>query len=255
MENTLPLEVIIVTSLLLGALFGSFVTMASYRLPLGEDLIIKPSSCPKCHHRLGFLDLFPIFSWIFNKGKCRHCKTKVSIRYPLIEVTTAVLFAITAIKYGVNVNCLTIMALVTCLMIASIINIEKQTVPNSVYVCLIVLGGVYQAVNKGNISDFLYSPLVYLIVALFFRYALLFFKKKDVLNMGHIKFFMVSGLFLNIGNILAFLLIFSFLLVVMSFALGKLNKLAGLPLIPVLAISLFVCIINIKDVMQFLSFY
>jgi len=70
-----------------GIQFGSFATMASYRVPRGEDIIFTPSHCPKCNSRLHILDLFPIFSWLCFWGKCRYCKAKISPRYPLIETS------------------------------------------------------------------------------------------------------------------------------------------------------------------------
>lgn len=78
--------------LLLGLVMGSFATMASYRLPRRLSLVAPPSACPACGHRLGVRDLFPVFSWLFARGRCRHCAQKIPARYPLIELATALLF-------------------------------------------------------------------------------------------------------------------------------------------------------------------
>jgi prepilin signal peptidase PulO-like enzyme (type II secretory pathway) len=77
--------------LLFGLVLGSFVTMASYRLPRRLSIVTPPSSCPVCTHRLGVPDLVPVFSWLFLRGRCRHCHTKIPARYPLIELATALL--------------------------------------------------------------------------------------------------------------------------------------------------------------------
>ena len=75
-----------------GALFGSFYTLAIYRIPLKKDITRERSFCPHCKHKLGFFDLFPIFSYIFLRGRCRYCKTKIGSKYVLIELFTAAMF-------------------------------------------------------------------------------------------------------------------------------------------------------------------
>ena len=71
---------------IMGAFLGSFCTLAVYRIPLKQDITHERSYCPNCKHKLGFFDLFPIFSYIFLGGKCRYCKEKIRPRYLIIEV-------------------------------------------------------------------------------------------------------------------------------------------------------------------------
>ena len=82
----------------LGLCMGSFVTMASYRFALEEekikDLLFKRSHCVKCKNELGVKNLIPVFSWMFQKGKGSFCQNKISIRYPLIEIFSAISFLI-----------------------------------------------------------------------------------------------------------------------------------------------------------------
>ena len=85
-------EVILFIAFVMGLVFGSFSTMASFRIPRKEDLIFKPSRCPNCGFRLKVRDLIPVLSWLMNHGSCRKCKTKISVRYPIIEIITGVLF-------------------------------------------------------------------------------------------------------------------------------------------------------------------
>lgn len=89
---------------IMGSVFGSFLTLATYRIPLHKDIIYKQSFCTKCNHKLSFLDLIPIFSYIFLGGKCRYCKSKISFRYPLIEILTGLSFVILSLGIGINVN-------------------------------------------------------------------------------------------------------------------------------------------------------
>ena len=78
-----------------GIVFGSFLQVVGERLPKKESLI-KPkySYCPNCKHRLNWYELIPIFSYIFQKGKCIHCKENIPIMYPFIELFTGLLFSV-----------------------------------------------------------------------------------------------------------------------------------------------------------------
>lgn len=87
---------------IIGCFFGSFFTLAVYRLPRKEDILIKHSYCPNCNHKLGFLDLFPILSYIFLKGKCRYCNSKIRIRYLFLELFSGIVFLLTFISMKLN---------------------------------------------------------------------------------------------------------------------------------------------------------
>ena len=76
----------------MGAVFGSFFTLAVYRIPLGLDITHKRSFCPNCNHRLEFIDLIPILSYLSLKGKCRYCGKPVRIRYLILEIMSGLVF-------------------------------------------------------------------------------------------------------------------------------------------------------------------
>lgn len=61
-----------------GLLLGSFFNVVGFRMPKGESIVSPPSHCPKCNHRLGILELIPVFSYLFQGGKCKNCKVKIS---------------------------------------------------------------------------------------------------------------------------------------------------------------------------------
>ncbi len=77
---------------ILGAIVGSFLNVVILRLHEEKSFVTGRSHCPQCNHVLGSLELIPIFSFLFQKGKCRHCSKKISWQYPLVELVTAVLF-------------------------------------------------------------------------------------------------------------------------------------------------------------------
>ena len=87
---------------IIGTLFGSFFTLATYRLPRKQDIMVKRSYCPNCNHNLGFFDLIPVLSYVFLGGKCRYCREKISIRYPLFEIFNGIFFLVTYILFGIS---------------------------------------------------------------------------------------------------------------------------------------------------------
>lgn len=87
------LEIFIICCIfIIGTLFGSFFSLAIYRLPRKQDIVSSRSYCPNCKHKLNFFDLIPVLSYIFHFGKCKYCKEKISIRYLLLEVCNGLLF-------------------------------------------------------------------------------------------------------------------------------------------------------------------
>ena len=93
---------------IMGTVFGSFLTLATYRIPLHKNITHEHSFCPSCNHKLSFLDLIPVWSYIFLGGKCRYCKKKIGSRYFFIEITTGIAFMILAYILEINVMSLTI---------------------------------------------------------------------------------------------------------------------------------------------------
>ena len=92
---------------IIGTLFGSFYTLAIYRIPKGQDITHTHSYCPNCEHKLGFWDLIPVFSYIFLGGKCRYCKEKIRPRYFIIETISGIFFVLVAYLIGLSLENLT----------------------------------------------------------------------------------------------------------------------------------------------------
>lgn len=103
---------------IIGTLFGSFYTLAVYRIPKREDIIHTHSYCPNCNHKLGLFDLFPIFSYIFLRGKCRYCKEKIRPRYFVLEILSGMLFVLLADFMGLSIYHLEVIKMIEfCFMI------------------------------------------------------------------------------------------------------------------------------------------
>lgn len=91
---------------IIGSLFGSFYTLAVYRIPKRQDIIHTHSYCPNCNHKLGLFDLFPVFSYLFLGAKCRYCKEKIRPRYFILEILSGSLFVILAYFMNLSIHTL-----------------------------------------------------------------------------------------------------------------------------------------------------
>lgn len=87
---------------IMGTVFGSFFTLAVYRIPLNKNIVNERSFCPKCNHRLEFIDLIPVLSYLLLKGKCRYCGEKVRIRYLILEILSGIVFLASYLSLGVE---------------------------------------------------------------------------------------------------------------------------------------------------------
>lgn len=87
----------------IGTVFGSFFTLAVYRIPLRQDITHTRSYCPKCNHKLSFWDMIPILSYVFLGGKCRYCKEKIRPRYLLLEVLSGITFVLFALSIKLSI--------------------------------------------------------------------------------------------------------------------------------------------------------
>lgn len=88
---------------IMGITFGSFYTLAVYRIPKGEDITHTHSYCPNCKHKLNIFDLIPVFSYIFLGGKCRYCKQKIRPRYLILETISGLFFGAIAYLMGLSI--------------------------------------------------------------------------------------------------------------------------------------------------------
>jgi leader peptidase (prepilin peptidase) / N-methyltransferase len=84
----------------LGLVIGSFLNVVIWRVPRGESIVRPPSHCPGCDTPIAPRDNIPVVSWLLLRGRCRHCRTRISVRYPAVELATAALFVGVAVKIG-----------------------------------------------------------------------------------------------------------------------------------------------------------
>ncbi len=131
----LPVQLLIVTSFALGACVGSFLNVVAYRLPHRESLVHPASRCPVCWDPIPPWANIPIVSWLLLRGKCRRCRTPISIRYPLVEATTATLFTLLMLRWlevGPGPRLFVDWLLASTLVVVSLIDTDHRIIPNQI---------------------------------------------------------------------------------------------------------------------------
>ncbi|MFH1826176.1 MAG: prepilin peptidase [bacterium] len=210
-----------------GAVVGSFLNVLIHRLPLGESIVFPASHCPKCNKRLGALELVPIISFIFLRGKCKSCGALISWRYPLVEFLTGLLFFGVVNFYSPLpiIHYLLPLIFVSMLIVVFFTDLEKQVIHDSMSMGGIILGLLY---NYFRGLNFLYSAVLgaalgYALFFLIAKFGRLVFKK-DAMGEGDLYLAAMLGAFLGWqGALLAMFLAYLLagVLAIISLALGK----------------------------------
>ncbi len=135
------LTLLIVACFFFGLAIGSFLNVVIYRVPRHESIVSPRSACPKCATPIRERDNVPVLSWILLRGKCRTCREPISIRYPLIELTCAALFAGAAARLGYNWDLPAFLIFTASLLSLSAIDVELLVLPKVIiYPSLIAIG-------------------------------------------------------------------------------------------------------------------
>lgn len=205
--------IILVTIAIAGTVFGSFFTLAVHRIPKKEDITHERSYCPKCNHKLQFLDLIPVFSYLFLGGKCRYCKEKIRPRYLLLEIFSGLVFLLLALSYGISIETTAVeyasfailILFLCCIFITAGIDKEKYIIPNGVILygfVIAVIKNIFEffAVKNSiyaNIIGFIAIPLLLLLINMIFVKC--FHYEEAPFGEGDIKYLAVIGLFCGFG--------------------------------------------------------
>jgi leader peptidase (prepilin peptidase) / N-methyltransferase len=136
----------------LGAAIGSFLNVVVYRVPAGLSVIWPPSRCPKCLHQLGAGENIPILGWLLLRGKCRHCHTPISPRYPLIEAITAIIFVLVYNRFGLSIQTVGYSLLMCWFLALTLIDLDTMTLPNPITQSGLILGLAFQ-VTAGYLDN------------------------------------------------------------------------------------------------------
>ncbi|MEG0895094.1 MAG: prepilin peptidase, partial [Oscillospiraceae bacterium] len=125
---------------LFGIVIGSFLNVLIYRLPKEISIAKGFSMCPKCTHRLMPVDLVPLFSWIFLKGKCRYCKEPIPFIYPAVELINGILWLLAYIMFGLSFSLISYFAILSCLLVVVFTDWQQMIIPDSMDVTILLAG-------------------------------------------------------------------------------------------------------------------
>jgi len=114
---------------LLGLVFGSFFNVVIWRVPLHQSISVPPSHCPRCKKPIRPYDNIPVLSWLILRGRCRDCGQPISIRYPLVEALTGLLFVAAYARFGYSLLTLKAIVFLSLLIITAFIDLDHQIIP------------------------------------------------------------------------------------------------------------------------------
>lgn len=130
-------------SFIFGLIFGSFYNVIIYRVPKGISISRGTSMCPSCQHQIMPHELIPIISYIFLKGRCSHCHSKISIRYPIIELITGILFLISFLVFGFSLQTIVSMVVASLCVIITMIDIDTMEILDRFHFIFIMLAIIH----------------------------------------------------------------------------------------------------------------
>lgn len=191
-------------------LLGSFASLTAYRLPRGETIAGGRSRCPKCLHQLSAADLVPVLSYIWTRGKCRHCAAPVPLRYPVIELATAVLFLLALQAAGPGLPAIALGLLALGLVIITVIDLEYLIIPDSISLALAGLGLAWHGLADDPVAAWMMAiagGLAGFLSAWLLRILFRRLKGREALGFGDVKFFGVAGLWTGIAGLADFMMI------------------------------------------------
>ena len=220
----------------IGAVIGSFVNVVSVRGTKGEDFVHGRSYCPHCHHSLHALDLIPILSYLFLRGKCRYCKQSISVRYFLVEIVFTVLFILVALlKQPTDIVGYYFCTM--CMLIA-LMDVDSYEIDLRLLLVLTMVGfSIRLDAVEGVILSMVTGLILYITVYGVGKWIW----KEEVFGMGDVYFLAALGPYFSTSQIL-FIGLFSFVIgggvVIGCMILSKRNQLyAKIPFAPFISIS------------------
>ncbi len=165
----LPTIFLYVVVFLYGITIGSFLNVLIYRIPKKENIAVVRSHCMNCGYQLNWYDLVPLFSWLALGGRCRKCKEKISVQYPLVEAANGILYLVVFHQYGLSIDSLLYCLLFSALLALSVIDFRTFEIPVGFNYFILILGLVRVATDFQNwlnyvIGFFAVSVLLFIII-------------------------------------------------------------------------------------------
>lgn len=179
---------------ILGTIMGSFYNVVGYRLPKGMSLVKPTSHCPNCNKQLGFMELIPIVSYIIQLGKCKHCKKKIAMFYPIFEFLTGVLFVISYLVFGLTNELLIALTFSSTLLIVIISDLKYMIIPDELLLFSGIMLVIERLMGEYDIVALLLDAAIPFVILLLVKILGDFLFKKESLGGGDIKLMVIFGL-------------------------------------------------------------
>ena len=278
--------VLIFLALVLGLLVGSFLNVVIYRVPAGRNrswklqakqmldlpleqgererfnILMPPSHCPSCKTAIKPWQNIPILSYVLLKGQCKHCQTAISLRYPLVELLTGLVFAVCAWKFGATWTALATMVFSAYLIAMIFIDADTQLLPDQLTLPLMWGGSVFHLAAYLLQADWGITTLVDSLLGAIVGYMSLWsifqlFKLvtgKEGMGYGDFKLLAALGAWLGI-SVLPIIIIMSALVGLVFALIMKVAKNQPMPFGPYLAISGWIVLIFSQPIGQFIQWW
>ncbi|MBS4202748.1 prepilin peptidase [Lederbergia citrea] len=236
-------------------LLGSFYNVVGLRVPLKQSIVKPRSSCPGCKNTLGTRELVPVFSYLFLKGKCRHCNQRISPLYPIMELSNGLLFVFAYIKLGWSVELIIAWLLISLFVIIFVSDVTYMLIPDKV---LLVFTGIFLAARVIYPLTPWWDSLAGATVG-FSLLLLIAIVSKGGMGGGDIKLFAVLGLVL--GTKLILLSFFAATLLgavtgVIGLAVGVFKKSNPIPFGPYIGLGTLIVYFYHHEIMNwYFSFF
>jgi len=220
----LPSEVTLlyIFSFILGSILGSFLNVCIYRLPKEESIVYPGSHCTSCKRSINFYHNIPILSYIFLKGRCSYCNSKIPFIYPAVETLTGLLFVATLWRFGLGLDTLFYLVFICGLIVIAFVDLKHMIIPNVITYPGILLGILYnvlktdwqnslelasnfsfgilnffELLNEIPILDSLFGVILGGGILLLIAYSYEIIKKRQGMGMGDVKLLALIGAFLG----------------------------------------------------------
>ncbi|GKX64836.1 prepilin peptidase [Inconstantimicrobium mannanitabidum] len=184
----------------IGIVIGSFLNVCIYRIPNEESIAYPPSHCGNCNSQLKPLDLIPIFSYIFLRGRCRYCKLKISIQYPIIELLNGVVYVLLYLKLGLTIEFVKLCVLVSLLIVIGIIDYKTKFVYRNTVIFGMVMGVIFISISSIMYKQNFYNYLLGAIIGFGVIFLIVILTRG--MGEGDIEIALICGLFLGVQNII-----------------------------------------------------
>lgn len=240
---------------ILGTVLGSFYNVVGYRLPRNESIITPPSHCPNCNSRLKVGELIPIFSYLIQGGKCKHCKKKIPLYYPIFESLCGIAFLLAYLQYGLSLDIIIPLTFISMLIIIMVSDYYYMIIPDEVLIFFGVIIIIEQVIMQGikvlpiNIFN---GIIAFGLMFLLKKFGDFLFKRESM-GGGDIKLLGIFGIVLGWPNALFAIVIGSVIGLPISLVILMLKKSHIIPFGPFLALGAMTIILFKLNIASLIS--